>query len=90
MKKKVESSRISYESYAYLRALVEKDIANLEREYHIACAFLSKPQSLSDAHKNFMLSLRPRKIAFESLHVAASAMYKDHPNPEMRKFWCLE
>ena len=88
--KKKDPIRISYESYAYLRALVEKDIVNLEREYHMACAFLSEPKSISDAHKNFMVALRKKRLAFDSLHLAASAMYKDHPNPEMRKFWCLE
>lgn len=96
-KSKNEPQRMSYETYALLKALLEDHIQKLENKFRSACQFIpseeivnGKVSPLDRAQRIFSAeyaNLQKMKI---ELHTAAAATYKDHPNPEMRKFWGLE
>ena len=98
MKKKPTGPiRMSYENYSFIRQLIEKDIDKLEADYHTACRFIpsepfnsKKPSGLDKAHRIFSDALALRRKWVNELHAAVQASYKDHPDPEMRKFWRLE
>lgn len=91
---------MSYDSYAYLKALMEEAITKLTRNYQTACSFVpvgqkvgggkDAPTMLDVVHGNFMKELMKLKKIQEDLHSAAQATNKNHPNPEMRKFWGIE
>ena len=88
--------RMSYETYAYLRGLLESQEKKLERNYQIACGFIpSEPpkrgqkSGIEKAHEVFRREWRVLAEMKEELHDAAANTYKDHPSQEMRKFWGL-
>ena len=88
--------RMSYETYAYLKSLVEDQKKKLERDFQTACAFLPSPNfvvkgvsAMDRAHEVFRKHYADLNVIGEQLHAAAQATYKDHPNPEMREFWGL-
>lgn len=87
---------MTYESYSYIRDLIEADIRELERHFQMACRFIpyeyvnSGKSGVEKAHNIFSKRLLEINKAKDGLHVAAANMHKDHPNPEMRKFWGLE
>lgn len=88
--------RMSYETYAYLKSLVEDQKKRLERDFQTACGFLPSNfvvkgvSAMDKAHEVFRKHCGELNVIDEELHAAAQATYKDHPNPEMRKFWGLE
>ena len=95
--KTIAPQRMSYETYAYLISLVEDQFTKLEREYHRACFFIppepyrkGRKSSLDKAYDIFMAQCANLRKVKDELLIAARATYKDHPNPEMRKFWGLE
>lgn len=86
-----------YESYTVLRELVEQREQQLVDRYQSACNFIPPEtpkrgvkSGLDKAHEIFSQEYRMLKQIKEDLHTAAQATYKDHPNPEMRKFWGIE
>lgn len=87
---------MTYESYAYIRNLIDADMQKLEHHFRIACGFIpsetpKKGESgITKAHKIFLEKHSEILRAKEEFFTAAANMYKDHPNPEMRKFWGLE
>lgn len=88
---------MSYETYAYLRSLVEDQQKKLEREYQTACTYIpterpnrNKETGRDKAYKIFLESSAQLDRIKDELKAAAASTYKDHPNPEMRKFWGIE
>jgi len=98
MKKKVtEPTRMSYQTYLHLKHLIDQDVDKLESDYRTACRFIpserydpKKPSGLDKAHKIFSEGWWLRNKMLEELHAAAQATYKDHPDIEIKKFWCVE
>lgn len=88
--------RMSYNSFAVLRKLVESQICKLENEFHIACNYIpsepydpKKMSGIEKAHQIFMKEVAQYHDVLKDLHTMASESYKDHPNKEMREFWGL-
>jgi hypothetical protein len=95
--KSTKSFRMPYETYSYLKSLIEVQMATVEKEFNIACRFIppetpkgDKLTGLGKAHKIFAREYSTLDRMKEDLHAASQETYKDHPNPEMRKFWGLE
>ena len=93
---KNEPIRMEFESYIIIRSLIEAEEAKLERSFQSALGFIpaeqykhGQPSGIEKAHRIFQQRSAELRKAKEQLLVAAGATYKDHPNPEMRKFWCL-
>lgn len=88
--------RMSYETYAYLKYLIETREQKLDLDFQTAINFIpsempKRGQSgLEKAHDIYRKEWRRLQDMKEELHDAAACTYKDHPNPEMRKFWGLE
>ena len=89
--------RMSYETYAYLRSLVEDQDKKLERDFQTACSYIplevprgNKETGRDKAHKIFLEMASQLTQIKGELKAAAASTYKDHPNPEMRKFWGIE
>lgn len=88
---------MSYETYVYIKSLIEKDVAGLDNDYMRAFRFIPSesynPKKLSGmdkAQKIYSDEWAKRKKMSDEFHSFAAATYKDHPDPEMRKFWGLE
>lgn len=88
---------MSYETYAYLKSLIEQAENKLEKEYQVSCDFIpieapkrGQQTGRDKAHKIFSDAWAKLRNMREELHDAAACTYKDHPNPEMRKFWGLK
>lgn len=92
---KVQPKRMSYETYAYLKCLVNDQKKKLERNFQTACDYIPLGFSIKGisamdkAHEVFRKHYAELNAIEEELHAAAQSMYKDHPNPEMRAFWGL-
>ena len=91
-----KKARMSYESYAQLRGLVQSQIVKLENDFRIACNFIpagkynpNEPSGIDKAHRIFTAELSKLNKIQEELHFTVAESYKDHPNKEMRKFWGL-
>jgi hypothetical protein len=94
--KKPEPFRMPYESYALLRALVEQRQEKLTERFRSACDFIpsetpkcGEQSGIDKAHEIFRKENAVLNQLKEDLHQAAQATYKDHPNPDMKKFWGL-
>lgn len=87
--KKVESVRMSYKTYAYLKSLVNFDIERWKRDFQTACTFIPESQSsgIDKAHKIFTEEYSRLKRIENELFVVSQQTYKDHPDEETRKFW---
>jgi len=89
----VQPLRMSYETYAYLKSLVQDQRKKLERDFQTACGFIPTGivvkglSGIDRAHEIFRKHQGELNKVEEELHAAAQASYADHPNPEMRKFW---
>jgi hypothetical protein len=86
--------RMSYETYLALKSLLMGEQQKLHKEYVIALGFLpysgeTYPVVTETAHKVYRDRQKMLTTQLEELHAAAAATYKDHPNPDMRKFWGL-
>ena len=88
--------RMSYETYAYLRTLIDDQMMKLKHNYQIALDFIpSEPIKLrgktgtDKATEIFREEYAKLMVVKEELHTAAASTYKDHPDEEMRKFWGL-
>ena len=88
--------RMSYETYAYLRTLVEDQMVKLENDYRIALTFiplegvkLRGKTGTDKATEIFRKEYTKLRAITEELYAAAATTYKDHPDKEMRKFWGL-
>ena len=88
--------RMSYESYAAIKKLIQVEKKRLEEHYQIACWFIppepykyGKKSTLDKIHEVFTKHYHDLVVMENELHDAAAHTYKDHPNPEMRKFWGL-
>jgi len=93
--------RMSYKNYAYLKALITREKERTTQDFRNACSFLPKSDEnglgnlqrlkVNDyAYKIFNDEYHGLTLLEEELHDAVASTYKDHPNPEMRKFWGLE
>jgi hypothetical protein len=87
--------RMSYETYSALRSMLEAEQAKIHTEFVIALGFMphesnGKNVALDKANDVYMARRRAVTTQLEELHAAAAATYKDHPNPDMRKFWGLQ
>lgn len=94
---KPEPKRMSYYTYAYLKALVDREKVKMEQDFQRALIFIpSEPfrsdrqSGLEKAHKIFSDEWAKLNAITDELHLAAQSMYKDHPNPAMREFWGLK
>lgn len=88
--------RMPYDTYAYLRSLIEDQQKKLEKEFQTACGYIpsesawgNKETGRDKAHKIFSKSSSQLDRMKKELTAAAASTYKDHPNTEMRKFWGL-
>lgn len=98
--KKTVITRMEYDSYVMLRDLLDNAMVKLENDFRTACCFIPPqssaeirkgiPSGIENAHKIFSEHYSKMRKAKTQLLVTAASTYKDHPNPEMRKFWCLE
>lgn len=86
-----------YETYAFLRALIEFRQEKLTEDFRSACNFIPSetpkdggPSGINKAHKIFSKENAWMNQAKADLHSAAQATYKDHSSKEMRKFWGFE
>jgi len=89
--------RMSYETYAYLKSLVEDQKRKLELEFRMACNFIPSNSGvvkglsgIDRAHEIFRKHQGELNKVEEELYAAVQAAYRDHPNKEMREFWGLE
>lgn len=92
--------RMSYQTYAYLKDLVEERRKLLQREYLNACRYIP-PQPIADIRKRKKSGLdianeiyrekdREFTIVLKELKAAAVASHKDNPNAALREFWGLK
>jgi len=90
------TARMSYESYAYIKSLLDKQIENLEKEFQIACNYVSSEYYTDGsnghdrAYKVFQKEFQRLKRMKNELADAVKSQYKDHPKQEMRQFWGIE
>jgi len=94
---KKETVRMEFETYVYIKKLLEQSEAKLHRDYLTALEFIpAEPFTnyektgtfkAADIFRNESEKLSKMK---KELHSAAGATYKDHPNIEMRKVWGLD
>ena len=92
-----ESHRMSYETYVFLRTLLEEYMEKWEGKFRSACLFIPAEATKSGnltgierAHRIFMTEYMKLDKMKEELHTAAAATYKDHPSADMRKYWGLK
>jgi hypothetical protein len=89
---------MSYETFAFLNKLIEKEMIRLENDFDTACHFIpaepdkkrGQASGIDRAHKIYMEESAKLDHAKEELRAAVQAQYRDHPNPEMRKFWGIQ
>jgi len=88
---------MNYETYQYIYKLIVEDKKQLETDYLIAIQFIpSEPEKkgettgLAKAHKIFSTETAKLNKTLKDFHKVVSESYKNHPDPEMRKFWGLE
>ncbi len=79
-----------------LRGLIDMAEQQIKNDYQKALAFIpsesfqrGKTSGLDKAHRILSDELAKLDVVREEFHAAAQTTYKDHPNPEMRKFWGL-
>jgi hypothetical protein len=97
MKRNTEPLRMSWETYFYLKKLIEQQMVKLEDDFRTAINFIPsepvyrrrKKSGLEKAHDIFSKEYAKLRKMKEELHTAAASTYKDHPNPKMQKFWGL-
>ena len=89
--------RMSFETYAYLKSLLEAEELKLERGFQTACFFIPKEpprkneeSGVEKAHRVFQQECAKIQNLKEELHDGAAASYKDHPSADMRTFWGLK
>lgn len=89
--------RMSYETYAHLKYLIEEDMNKWQTEFQTACGFIpsesyvsGKKTGVDKAHDIFIDVYTKMRRMLKELHEAAGATYKDHPSKEMREFWGLK
>lgn len=88
--------KMSYETYAYLRALLEIEEKTLHKNFLTACSFIpceppkkKEVTAREKAHAIFTKEWAKLRNMKEELHASAAFGYKDS-NPALRKFWGLE
>ena len=91
-----EHIRMEFESYLLLTQLLNAEGAKLEMDFLCACNYIpheqykhGQPSGIEKAHRIFQEKCHKLTIAKRQLQAAAAATYADHPNKEMRKFWCV-
>ena len=96
-KPKIEPLGMQWETYAFLKSLLEEAKKQLERDYRKSIDFIPpephRPKTISGrerAHRIFSDAYAKLCKMGDELHTAAAATYKDHPRREMREFWGLE
>ncbi len=85
--------QISYHTYAYLKSLIDRERQTAHSEYVIAVGHIQGDKfrnAREEAWQNYRERLKLFAEMEEELHDACKAVYKDHPNPEMRRFWCID
>jgi hypothetical protein len=95
--KKPEPLRMSYETYAYLKSLLEREMKLLDHDLKIAYNFIPKEpyergklSGVDKANNIFITEYSRLNAMLTELWKVAQATYKDHPNLEMRRFWGLK
>ena len=84
---------MKYETYSYIKNLLAKEKSILHKDFQTACSFISTSswkKGVDEVHKVFSQRLYNIEQMEQELYDAAAATYKNHPNPEMRKFWGLK
>lgn len=94
MEKKDNPVRMSYYTYAFLKAFLENEISKAHSEYVKALNFIPdghKYQKVRDhAWKVYLVERNKLEQMKIELKAAAQAAYLDHPNLEMREFWGIK
>lgn len=83
--------RITWNTYNYLRFLIEDQMEKLDQEYRTSLQYIktggdgtSYAREIYDKHQKDLNQM------LKELKSAAQASYKDHPSKEMREFWGIE
>jgi hypothetical protein len=86
--------RMSYATYTLLESLLQKEEQRLWQDYLTALRFIPSAAikrkgltPVSAARKVYDVETAKLQAMREELRAAAASTYKDHPNPQMRKFW---
>jgi hypothetical protein len=85
---------MTYETYAFLKGLLDKQMEQLHHEYVVATDFIP-PERPKDGQKSGVekahdvyVTKRHKLIQMQvQLQDAVRTQYADHPDLEMRKFW---
>ena len=88
-----EPNKMSYETYAYLKGLLESEKTKLHDHFRIACGFFRQEdykQGNEKAYNAYLDKCAVLTKMQKELRHAAAALYENHPNPEMKKFWELK
>ena len=95
-----EPIRMDWLTYDYFKKLIEREMETLQEKFRSACNFIpsltnaeirrGEPSGIEKAHRIFIVQYGWLERMKKELFIAAQITYKDHPNPEMRKFWLLE
>jgi hypothetical protein len=87
---------ISYESYSYINSLLSAAADKLDCDFHNACWFIpdeeyspKKKSGKAKAHEIFTKRYAAISAARREFQAVAKMAYKNHPNPKMRAFWCV-
>jgi hypothetical protein len=85
----VQPRRMSWETYNFISGMFNEQKAKLERDYTSAiCYFVGKSvESAKEAESRYVEHLRILRAIRTEFEDAIKDSYKDHPNPEMRRFW---
>lgn len=84
---------MTYNTYEFLKQLLEVEKSKAHNDFRTFCSFLTPenyPQGNEGGYQIYLDRYSNLRKMQAELHDAAAATYKDHPNPEMRKFWGLE
>lgn len=86
--------RMSYDTYALLKAFLDNEILKAHVSYVDALRFIPtgyKHQKIRDHAWNIYDAERDKlELMKIELKEAVQAAYRDHPNPEMREFWGIK
>jgi hypothetical protein len=89
--------RMSHQTYTDINGLLELERNRLHKNFVNAMTFIPyenhnpKVKSGREQAVEIYRSLDSQLTQMQKeLHIAAASTYKDHPNPDMRKFWGLE
>ena len=87
---------MDYDTFAYLRDLLDAQSQKLEQDFRTACRFIPeevyKPKQKSGIEKAHQIYSKEEARLHQmqsQLKAAAIASHKDNPNLEVRKFWGL-